>query len=324
MWGGLSMSVLVSIPLRYGFAVGLSVLGAVLFGLAAVRQHGAVRHAIADEHAGERQSLAAFIRMMRRPAWLAGMAQAVAAAGAHIAALALAPIMLVQPIGVLAVPVTVVASAVREHRKPSPGQVAGSTLSVCSIAGLTLLLVPSAAGAGNASLPSVVALVVSLVAVTAVALAARMVSGSMPALVRCAVLATTAAALFGLNSVFLRTVGEVLSSDTPAVPLLVTALLCIGVALPVGVWSMQTAYISGSPHVVICCLTLVDPVAAVALGQWLLHEGATMGPVRIALSAVCVLAAAGGVVLLSRTYPVVPAQPAGGASVVDVPVLPLP
>ena len=95
-------------------AVLLATVGAVLFGLAAVRQHGAVR-AGAEATEDGRHGARAMLRLVRDRSWLAGAVQAVVAGGTHVVALALAPITLVQPVGVIAVPVTVVASALRSE-----------------------------------------------------------------------------------------------------------------------------------------------------------------------------------------------------------------
>lgn len=284
-------------------AVVLATVGAVLFGLAAVRQHGAVQATMAD-HQGLRQTVHAFWRLIRDPSWLLGAIQGVLAGGVHVIALALAPITLVQPIGVVAVPVTVVAAAVRTRRRPSRAQVLGSSLSVGGIGALTVLLL--APEAHPVSLPSwrvIAGTALVAVAITVLASVAR--RWRWP-LLRCVTLAVLAAALFGFNSVLIRLIGHVAHADlaTAAAPVLLVAVLGLALALPVGLWAMQSAYLSGSPHVVICCLTLVDPISAVLGGHLLLRDGVAVGGLTLLAAVACASVAAVGVLLLSMDYPV--------------------
>jgi hypothetical protein len=286
----------------HGVAVTLAALGAVLFGLAAVRQHGAVQATMSTGPRGLRNALASFLKLVRAPSWLFGAVQAVVAGGLHILALALAPITLVQPIGVLAVPVTVVAAAVKAKRRPRGAQVGGSVLSVVGVVTLTLLLLTPTTN--PFVLPSWLSLALTVAVAAGAGVAAIVGTKSRP-LLRCVTLAATAAVLFGLNSILIRTIGHILTTHTMAADslVLITAVVGIAVALPVGLWSVQTAYGSGSPQVVICCLTLLDPLAAVAGGNLLLHDGMVMTPFTIAAGIACALFAVVGVVFLSLVHP---------------------
>ncbi len=288
-------------------AVALAVVGAVLFGLAAVRQHGAVQEApVAQRQTGQRQTgldLTALWHLVRQPAWLIGAFQALVAGGSHVVALALAPITLVQPIGVLAVPVTVIGSALATGRRPRPAQVLGSALGVGGVAALTVLLIaPASRPVVLPAWGTLFAVVVVLVGLGALVTRA---GGLGPPLARCLQLSVTAAVLFGLNSILLRMAGHLVGAGPllADLPLLVTAVVGVALALPVGLWAMQTAYTAGSPHVVICCLTLVDPITAVLGGYLLLHDGVALSSLGVAGALACTAVAAAGVVLLSRKYP---------------------
>lgn len=283
-------------------AVVLAAVGAVLFGLSAVHQHGAVLETMTG-HRGLQQNIRGLLRLVRRRDWLVGTAQGLAAGVVHVVALALAPITLVQPIGVLAVPVTVVASAVKQHRRPSRSQIAGALLSVGGIAILTvLLLAPEAEPVVVPSWGSLAVVAGLLIGITIV-LAAT--GGKGPPLVRCVSLASAAALLFGLNSILIRLVGHLIrvGGVRADLPTLVVALIGLCAALPVGLWAMQSGYLSGSPHVVICCLTLIDPLAAVLGGRLLLHDGVAVSGFGLLLAGVCAVLASVGVVLLSLDYP---------------------
>lgn len=280
-------------------AIILAAVGAVLFGLAAVRQHEAVTAEVEPTHMGARERIVSALRLLRRPAWLLGAAQAGLGGALHIVALILAPITLVQPIGVLAVPVTVLATALRRGRPPHRRPVFGASLSVVGVATLTVFLLGAAHGSMTS--PSWVTLAVTVVAIVAAGLVLTLTGGRGRPLFRCVSFAVTAAVLFGLNSILIRVLGHVGSkpSWTAHLPLLLTAAIGLAVALPLGVWAMQTAYLSGSPQVVICCLTLMDPVTAVIGGRLLLHDGGPITGWILVGAVLCALVAAAGVVLLS-------------------------
>lgn len=219
-------------------------------------------------------------------------------------ALTLAPITLVQPVGVLAVPVTVVAAALARRRRPAPTQVLGSVLNVVGVAALTVVLLLPAAQ--PATLPSLVNLAVGTGTVLVGGGAVALLLGRTwaPPLLRCVVRAVVAAALFGLNSVLIRALGEIISSSpVHPVGLVVTSLAGIALALPLVVWAMQSTNLFGSPQVVICCLTLIDPVTAVVGGKLLLQDGARVTGLTLAAAVACAVVTAAGVVLLARDYP---------------------
>jgi len=129
--------------------------------------------------------------------------------------------------------------------------------------------------------------------------------GQGPPLVRCVSLAGSAALLFGLNAILIRLIGHLIQVGgvRADLPTCVVALLGLCAALPVGLWAMQAAYLSGSPHVVICCLTLIDPLAAVFGGRLMLHDGVAVSGPLLAMAGGCAVLASVGVVLLSRDYP---------------------
>ncbi|SDU83279.1 hypothetical protein SAMN04488544_0659 [Microlunatus sagamiharensis] len=296
-------------------AVGLATLGAVLFGLAAVRQHGAVRSTLSAGRdrpsgpepgpAGRARLLAgwAVVRsLLRNRAWRVGVGQAGLGGVLHVAALTLAPITLVQPVGVLAVPVTVVRSALGRGRRPGAAQVVGAAVSVVGVAALTVvLLVP---GTHAAVLPLWTTLAGAVAAVVGAAAVLSAALRRAPELVGCVARATSAAALFGLTSLLVRTLGQVATTRPGGwLPLTVVAVLGLASALPLGLWCTQGAYAVGAPQVVVCCLTLVDPVTAVVGGRLLLRDGAALGGVTLLLAVGCGLLAAVGVVLLAAHGP---------------------
>ncbi|NCT90806.1 hypothetical protein GXB85_07575 [Cellulomonas sp. APG4] len=296
----------------HGAAVLLALLGAACFAVASTLQHHEVRTGRKGSRArpgpddggahDERLAARRLLTIMRRPRWLAGLGLAGVGAAVHALALLLAPLRVVQPIGVLAVPLTVVIATARTRRRPPGGVVVGTAVAVAGVA----TFVAASAGTATSRTPTAGATVGAGVAVLVLVVALRTVAGSVRSgTARCLATATAGASAFGLVSVFVRVLSEVVTSDgvtTGAARVLGTAGGLV-VALVVGGWLVQQAYHAGSPELVIACLTVVDPIVAVLLGALVLGEGAGTSPATWALLAVAAVAATAGVLVLARHHP---------------------
>jgi hypothetical protein len=288
-----------------GLAIVLAMLGAVCFAVAAVLQHRAVAAATSAPtgplDGPGRLSRAGLLAATRRPGWLVGLALAGGGTLLHAIALVLAPLAVVQPVGVLAVPIAVLLSAVRAGRGPG-GRVLIAVV-VC-VLGVATFVGIAAGTAVNGSPPGGATLMAGLV-VAAVVAALAAVGSESTGWLRCVSCATAGAVAFGLVSTLVRTVSqEVLLSASALLDLGVLATVAgIGAAVLVGGWLVQQAFASGSPEVVIACLTVVDPIVAVVLGAMLLGEGAaTPGQTWLWL-VLAAVAATMGVVALARHHP---------------------
>jgi drug/metabolite transporter (DMT)-like permease len=288
-----------------GPAILLATLGAFCFAGAAVLQHRAVT-ATAPVRAGpggprRALSLSGLLAATRRPGWLLGLALAGGGTLLHGAALVLAPLSVVQPVGVLAVPCAVLLSAIRTGRRPGGGVLAA--VAVC-VAGVAAFVGIAAGTAVNSQPPGGATLIAGL-AVAAVVLALAAVGLDHTGWIRCVSCATAGAVAFGLVSTLLRAVSqEVVFGARALLDLSVLATVAgIGVALLVGGWLVQQAFASGPPEVVIACLTVVDPIVAVLLGAVLLGEGAATPASTWLLLMAAAAAATAGVVALARHHP---------------------
>jgi drug/metabolite transporter (DMT)-like permease len=287
-----------------GLAIVLAMLGAMCFAGAAVLQHGAVSarsDSRSDDRPGKAISLRGLGEIARRPGWLAGLALAASGSGLHAVALVLAPLSVVQPIGVLAVPIAVLLTAVRSSRKPAAGVIVGVLL---SLAGVGVFVATAAGTAVSSPPPDRATLFASLV----VALIVLLLAGlglARSGWVRCVACAMAGAAAFGLVSALVRAVSQsVASGDVgPLAPPVLAAVAGVGAAVLVGGWLVQQAFGSGPPEVVIACLTVVDPIVAVLLGAVLLGEGAATPLDTWFLLAGAAVTATAGVIALARHHP---------------------
>ncbi|MCE3554986.1 hypothetical protein LWC33_26475 [Pseudonocardia sp. RS11V-5] len=264
----------------------LAVVGALCFAGGAVLQHGA----IAPRRRVDLRELLA------RPRWLAGAGLAAAGAGVHVFALVLAPVSVVQPVGVLAVPIAV-ALSLRDQRPPVR-VVAGAALCV---AGVALVVRTAAAATPDAPADLGRFLLVSGTTAAAAGLALAVVAARTAGRVRCVAFAAAGAVAFGLVSALLRAVSVQLG--TADVGTVLGAAAALAVALAAGGWLVQQGFAAGPPAVVVAALTVVDPLVATGLGTALLGEAGGLGAAGVALLLGAGAVAAAGVALLSRHHP---------------------
>jgi drug/metabolite transporter (DMT)-like permease len=287
-----------------GLAIVLALLGAVCFAGAAVLQHGAVNaesRPVDDDRPDKAVSLRGLREITRRPGWLAGLALAAGGSLLHATALVLAPLSVVQPLGVLAVPIAVLLTTLRTSRRPSPGVVVGVLLSVAGVA----VFVGAAAGTAVSSPPPDQATLIASLIVAGIVLLLAALGFARSGWMRCVACAMAGAVAFGLVSGLVRAVSQsVVAGDVGPLELPVLAAVAgIATAMLVGGWLVQQAFASGPPEVVIACLTVVDPIVAVLLGAVLLGEGASTPADTWVLLAGAAITATAGVIALARHHP---------------------
>jgi hypothetical protein len=289
-------------------ALTMAVLGAVCFALAATMQHHEVQLATGTTRFG----LQTLRRLIRQPRWLTGVALGASGAGLNVAALFLAPVSLIQPVGVLAVPLAVTLAARRRRTLPSVGLVVGVLLSVLAVVGYVVLTAGLTVARTDGVTGSLLG--AGAVATMAVALLA-LVAARGPHALRCLASAAGGAISFGLMTVLVKVLTQQVVSG-PAVLLQPTSVvLIVGVltALVFGGWMVQQAFSAGPAELVLACLTVLDPLVAVLLGTLLLGEGAGISTGAAWAMAGCAVVAALGVVTIGRLHPDVVARNASGS-----------
>lgn len=249
-------------------AILLATLGACCYGVAAWLQHAAVR----TETPGG-LPLGGLLRLARTPRWLAGLLLTGLGAALHATALGLASIVVVQPIGVLAIAVSAVLAA-----RSTGGRLATpTTLAVlASTAGVGLFVALAAPGETDATVPAAAGARATLLVLALVA-GVGALGGLARGRRRCLAFAAGAGLAYGLVSVLVHTAARQAEiAGLGGVPVL--AVIGVVGALLTGGWFVQHAYASGPPHLVVACLTVIDPVLGVGVGVGLLHEGGGAGP----------------------------------------------
>jgi drug/metabolite transporter (DMT)-like permease len=241
---------------------------------------------------------AALVRqLIRRPWWWLAVVAAVTAAGLHIAALALGPLSLVQPVGVLTLVMALPLGARLRKRVVTPGEWRAAAAVAIGLAAV-LTVAPHHAPAPRLS---VVAVLCATVAITVlvlflVGLAARLPGRGAP-VVRAAAAATS----FGFASAMTR-----IAATGSAPFLLGAALAVLGAAAGLGL--AQLAYRNGGLGAPLATQILVDPVIAVIIGITLLREPMLLTPARAAIGIAGLVATCGGIWALTRAGPEHPVQ----------------
>lgn len=279
----------------------LAVIAAFFFAGAALLQHRAVS---AEPDPGTRSgalSLRGLRDVLRTPGWLLGLLLAVGGSTLHAVALVLAPLSVVQPIGVLAVPIAVVLTAARTHRRPAAGVLVGVLVCVTAV----VTFVGTAAGSAVSTPAPGRATLLAGVVVGLVVLVLAGVGLARSGWIRCVACAMAGAAAFGLVSSLVRAVSQAIASGQIGIvdPAVLATVAGIVAAILVGGWLVQQAFTSGPPEVVVACLTVVDPIVAVLFGIVLLGEGNATPPGQWAVLGAAALAATVGVAVLARHHP---------------------
>ena len=280
-------------------AILLAIMGAIFLSLGAQFQNDAVT----EHHVPKRIRIRALrfsqiVDLLKRPRWLAGTSFMVLAALFQLSALALAPLIVVQPIGALALIITSLLNA-RIYKVKLNGKTLGSiAVILLGVASFVSLAATSAITTemSDQKLLQVVGIMVLLLAVFAFAFAwSKGNLGPLSYIVGAGVLYGFTASL--AKVVILR----VYQGDYNLLTLF--AVLALLAATFLGGWFVQNAYASGPPDLVIAGLTVVDPAIAVGIGIVILGEAAQADVAQVSGFAIAGAIAMAGVLMLSRVHP---------------------
>ncbi|MFB7894313.1 DMT family transporter [Microbacterium sp. NPDC056044] len=236
-----------------------------------------------------------FFALLRNGPWVIGALLIGAAVLLQLASLTFAPLIVVQPVGVVALVFASLLTARATHRRPSRQEVRAIATSVIGVgAFVTVAALVSTQRTIQDSQLIAVLLTLAVVLVVAIVLAVVARGHPVPA-----VLIVIAAGVF---SGFVATLGKTVILRVQTVlhdqdyrfdssnVLTLACLIGIAVSGGLSIYLVQRAHTVNSPEVVVGGLTVIDPFVAVVLGITILGE-ATGAPWWTLL----VLAAAGAV-----------------------------
>lgn len=280
-------------------AICLAVLAAVALAFGAQFQNQAVSTS-REKHIQPKVSLSLkeLSRLLIRPRWVSGTGLMFLGMLLQLGALSLAPLIVVQPIGAIALVITSLLNARYTKTKLNQATMLAIGLSTFGVGGfvVTASQVASQVELTDENLLRVLLLFVLIL----VAFAVLFFAFGKKAQALTYILG--AGVLFGFVATLAKvTIQRLYQMDYDLLTLI--ALLSMLGAVLLGGWFVQNAYASGPPDLVIAGLTVIDPMVAIAIAIGILGEAqqATVG--SGVLFSGFGLVAIFGVYLLSKVHP---------------------
>ena len=278
----------------------IALIGAVFLSLGAQLQHRGVARVEQSHGDGTKAGLSVrqLLHLAARPSWLFGTVLLGLAILFQLTSLGFAPLIVVQPLGVVALVITAIVNArVSRIRLEGP---AIRAIVMC-VGGVGVFVAITAVYAiereiSERQLLTVLGILGVTLAAFGVAFAlARRSVGAMFYILGAGV-------LFGFVVTLAKVViNRILNGNFEWLTVLAIVALLASAAL--GSYFVQTAYSVGSPDLVIAGLTVVDPLVAVLIGVIVLGEAALIPPLFAVVAVAAGALAVFGVIQLAKHHP---------------------
>lgn len=278
----------------------LALAGAVFMSLGAQYQHRGVEKVerLSGSAGTSGLSVAQIKSLLTRPSWLIGSLMLGLAVVCQLAALVQAPLIVVQPLGAIALVITTLLNARISGHSPTRKSI---TAIVLCVGGIFLFVFFAAIFATEQDVTER-----ELFVILAILLVVIIVLGAGWLALRSRMRALFYVIGAGILYGFVATLAKVVIKRIEAGDFeWITAVCVIALiaAAAVGGYFVQTAYSSGPPDLVIAGLTVVDPLIAVLIGMVILGEAAAAPPWVLVIFGVAGAIAVWGVVELARYHP---------------------
>lgn len=278
----------------------LALAGAVFMSLGAQYQHRGVEKVerLSGEQGTHGLTAGQLRGLLTRPSWVIGTIMLGFAIICQLAALAVAPLIVVQPLGAIALVITTLLNARISGQAPTKQSL---TAIVACVGGIFLFVALAAIYASERSVTErdlfvilvILLLVIILLGVCWLVLRRRM---------RALFYVTGAGILYGFVATLAKAViSRIQSGQFDWVT--IVCVIALAAAAAAGGYCVQTAYSSGPPDLVIAGLTVIDPLVAVLIGMLVLGEADSAPLWVLILFAVAGAIAVWGVIGLARYHP---------------------
>ena len=286
-------------------AIALALVASCCFAVAAVIQQSAA----ARLPSGRAFDPAVLLRLVRKPAWLAGLAAVIAGFGCQAAALGLGRLVVIEPVLATSLLFALLLAARRARRALRPGEWAAA---LAVVAGLAVFL---AAGQPTGGQRTAGAAALGLAAAVAAAVTGlcAVVAGRLSAARRALLLGVGAGAAAGATDALVKTVTVVGAGNVPSLFTDPRLYLLIAVGL-LAYTIQQNGYRAAGLAAFLPAFAVTEPVAGSLLGLIIYHERLSSQPGQIVLELAACAAAIWGIARLAGSEMVSGTQPAATAS----------
>lgn len=282
------------------WGIPFALAGAVFMSVGAQMQHAGVGRVGRDSDGIEKSGLniKQLLGLVRRPSWLIGTIMLGLAVLLQLTSLAFSPLILVQPIGAVALVITTFLNA--RVSKVSLNRASVWAVVLC-VGGIGLFVTIASMSARNTRVTND-----DLIQILIILGVVMLVLSVLFAVFR-----KHASAIYyiigtGVLYGFVATLAKVVLTRIMQQDMDVLTWIClvalIGAAI-IGGFFVQNAYSSGPPDLVIAGLTVIDPLVAVSIGILVLDEAAQSQWFDMAAYGLAGLVAVIGVFLLARFHP---------------------
>jgi hypothetical protein len=282
-------------------AIAIVVFSSFLFAGGATIQHLAIAKTDHGDQTNPSMSLRQMWNLLKNRLWLTGLATVVFGASLHIVGVALAPVTVVQPVGILAVPWSVLLAAKIHGFRPTKVIWSAVVLTILGIIGFTYF---SASTAAEDTVLDFWRIVIGVPLVFALGGLLGFLGMKATSFRRCLLLASAGSFFFGMSPTMIKTLFAVFGQDRFwADPLLYVVVGYLLICYLIGAWLIQQAYANGPAEIVVGSMTTTDPIVAVTFALIALGEGARVGLLTgLGMLGTGALAIA-GVAVLSKYHP---------------------
>ena len=278
-------------------AIMLGLLAAVGLALGAQFQNDSVHQRVSGTGIS-RLGVKQVLGLLKRPRWLVGTSFLMLGVILQLAALTLAPLIVVQPIGAVALVITSLLNARIYGVRLGPRTFFAIAL---TLAGISSFVVSAAGVATEVEMSDEKLLQVLGVLVLMLILFGFLMA-TMGETAKALNYVFGAGVLYGFVATLAKVIIQrLIQGDFDTLTL--SAGIALALAALLGGWFVQNAYATGPPDLVIAGLTVIDPMVAVGIGIVILGEAANASMDTIITFIISGLVAVLGVYLLEKVHP---------------------
>ncbi|MFC4244407.1 DMT family transporter [Gryllotalpicola reticulitermitis] len=290
-----------SLDPRQFVGIPLALIGAIFLSLGAQLQHRGVNKvdSASDTDASKGGlSMHQLRQLLARPSWVTGTLMLGMAIVLQLTSLAFAPLIVVQPLGAVALVVTAVLNA--RVTKSALNRLSVLAIVLC-VVGVGAFVLVAAFQAREVPVTERELIEILIILACALVLAAVFFL-IFRAKMRALIYIVGAGILYG----FVATLAKVVIARVEQSEFdLLTAVCIVALlaAVGLGAYFVQNAYASGPPDLVIAGLTVIDPLVAVTIGIAILNEAVQVQVWAAVVWVITGIVAVAGVLLLARHHP---------------------